>query len=200
MSGLSRVVGNPINGEKVTFLKTTEETNGEYLLFRTDLPPNTGIFLHYHTELVESFEGVSGNLELTINGKKTVLKKGDKAVVPLNEVHEFFNPSDKFISFDAEIRPASTFEAFIRCGYGLDTDGRSFYMPFLKQYLPKNILLLGTLFEMGKFYVPYLPLFLQKAIFGILAKLSSWTGAAKTLEKYYIPNPQAEPSFSQKAK
>ncbi|QRG67594.1 cupin domain-containing protein [Brevibacillus choshinensis] len=190
MANLSRTVGNPHNGESVTFIKTTEETNGEYLLFRTDLPPNIGIFLHYHTELVETFEGVSGKLDLTVDGKKITLQKGDKAVAPLDKHHFFQNNTNEMVSFNVEIRPAAQFEAFVRCGYGLDTDGRSFYMPFLKQYLPKNILLLGTLFEMGAFYVPYLPLSLQKAIFGMLAKLSAWTGAAKTLEKYYIPSPE----------
>ncbi|WNC14745.1 cupin domain-containing protein [Brevibacillus brevis] len=190
MSSLSRSVSNPHTGETVTFLKTTEETNGEYLLFRTDLPPKEGIFLHYHTELVETFEGITGNLELTVDGKKTTLKPGDKAVVPLDKVHRFYNPSDQFVSFNIEIRPAARFEAFVRCGYGLDTDGRSFYMPFLKQYVPKNPLLLGTIFEMGAFYLPFLPLSLQKWIFGALAKLSARTGAAKSLEKYYIPSDQ----------
>lgn len=189
MPSLSRTVGNPITGESVTFLKTTKETNGEYLLFRTDLPPNNGIFHHYHTAFIETFEGVTGDLDVTLNGKHIPLKKGDVTVIPINETHGFWNNTDQFVSFTAEIRPAHTFEAFIRCGYGLDTDGRSFYMPFLKIYLPKNILLLGTLFKMGEFYVPYLPRFLQKGIFGVLAALSEWTGAAKTLEKYYKETP-----------
>lgn len=185
MANLSRSVSNPYTKETVTFLKTTEETNGEYLLFRTDLPPDNGIFLHYHTELVETFEGISGNLEVKIDGKKIILKPGEKLDIPLHKVHSFYNPSSEFISFTAEIRPAGTFESFVRCSYGLDTDGRSFYMPFLKQYVPKNILLLGTLFKMGQFYVPYLPIFLQKAFFGVLAKLAHWTGSDKSLEKYY---------------
>lgn len=188
MSSLSRTVGNPHNGETVTFLKTTEETNGEYLLFRTDLPPNNGIFLHYHTELVESFEGVSGKLELTVDEKKIILQKGDKAVVPLDKLHGFQNNTNEMVSFNVEIRPAGQFEAFVRCGYGLDTDGRSFYMPFLKQYVPKNILLLGTIFKMGAFYLPFLPISLQKGIFGLLAKLAAWTGVDKSLYKYYIPS------------
>jgi hypothetical protein len=33
---------------------------------------------------------------------------------------------------------------------------------------------------------------LQKAIFGVLAKLSTWTGTAKTLDKYYIPSPDTQ--------
>ncbi len=185
MSNLSRTVINPRTGEKVTFLKTAEETNGEYLLFRTDLPPKNGIFSHYHTEIAESFEGIDGELELIVGGSKTFLKKGDKAFVPTGKIHRFWNPSDQLVSFTAELRPAGTFEQFVRCGYGLDMDGRSFYLPFLKQDIPKNILLLGTLFEMGEFYVPYIPRFLQKALFGLLAKLSKWTGSAKTLEKYY---------------
>ncbi|RNB91255.1 cupin domain-containing protein [Brevibacillus fluminis] len=190
MSSLSRTVGNPTTGESVTFIKTTDETNGEYLLFRTDLPPNNGIFLHYHTAFVETFEGLTGVLDVTLDEKKIPLKKGDVAVVPKDHTHGFWNNTDQFVSFTAEIRPADTFEAFVRCGYGLDTDGRSYYNPLLKIYLPKNPLLLGTLFELGEFYVPYLPRFLQKGIFGALAALSRWTGAAKTMDKYYKETPQ----------
>ncbi|OUQ86861.1 mannose-6-phosphate isomerase [Brevibacillus brevis] len=197
MSNLSRSVSNPHNNEVVTFLKTTEETNGEYLLFRTDLPPDNGIFLHYHTKLVETFEGVIGNLEVTIDGKKVILKPGEKLNIPTDKVHGFHNPSNEFVSFHVEIRPAGTFEAFVRCGYGLDTDGRSFYLPFIKQNIPKNILLLGTIFQMGGFYLPIIPRFLQKGMFAVLAALARWTGSDKSLEKYYKTSPDAPVSHSQ---
>ncbi|WGV59909.1 cupin domain-containing protein [Brevibacillus brevis] len=196
MSNLSRSVSNPHNNEVVTFLKTTEETNGEYLLFRTDLPPDNGIFLHYHTKLVETFEGVIGNLEVTIDGKKVILKPGEKLNIPTDKVHGFHNPSNEFVSFHVEIRPAGTFEAFVRCGYGLDTDGRSFYLPFIKQNIPKNILLLGTIFQMGGFYLPIIPRFLQKGMFAVLAALARWTGSDKSLEKYYKTSPDAPVSHS----
>ncbi|WP_188066437.1 cupin domain-containing protein [Brevibacillus brevis] len=197
MSNLSRSVSNPHNNEVVTFLKTTEETNGEYLLFRTDLPPDNGIFLHYHTKLVETFEGVIGNLEVTIDGKKVILKPGEKLNIPTYKVHGFHNPSNEFVSFHVEIRPAGTFEAFVRCGYGLDTDGRSFYLPFIKQNIPKNILLLGTIFQMGGFYLPIIPRFLQKGMFAVLAALARWTGSDKSLEKYYKTSPDAPISHSE---
>ncbi|BAH46685.1 hypothetical protein BBR47_57080 [Brevibacillus brevis NBRC 100599] len=197
MSNLSRSVSNPHNNEVVTFLKTTEETNGEYLLFRTDLPPDNGIFLHYHTKLVETFEGVIGNLEVTIDGKKVILKPGEKLNIPTDKVHGFHNPSNEFVSFHVEIRPAGTFEAFVRCGYGLDTDGRSFYLPFIKQNIPKNILLLGTIFQMGGFYLPIIPRFLQKGMFAVLAALARWTGSDKSLEKYYKTSPDAPVSHSE---
>lgn len=185
VSDLPRSVSDPRTGETITFLKTTEETNGEYLLFRTDLPPNNGIFSHYHTEFIETFEGVSGDLELTLSGKHMILKKGEKQAIPTHKIHHFMNKTNQFVQFDVEIRPAGTFEKFVRCSYGLDTDGRSFYVPILNQSVPKNILLLGTLFEFGEFYLPYIPRFVQKAIFGAMATLAKWTGASKTLEKYY---------------
>ncbi|MGD8191388.1 cupin domain-containing protein [Brevibacillus ginsengisoli] len=185
MSNLPRSVSDPRTGETITFLKTTEETQGEYLLFRTDLPPNNGIFSHYHTEFVETFEGVGGDLELTLSGRRMILAKGEKQMIPLNKIHRFTNKTDQFVSFNVEIRPAGTFEKFVRASYGLDTDHRSFYVPILNQSVPKNILLLGTLFEFGEFYLPYIPRFVQRAIFGTMAKLAKWCGAAKTLEKYY---------------
>lgn len=185
MSRLERTVGNPITGERVTFLKLPAETEGKYLLFRTHLPPRTGIFRHYHTAYTETFSDVSGVLEVSLDGKRFAMKMGDRQLIETHRTHGFQNTTAEPVEFTTRIEPPYTFEAFIRCGYGLDTDGRSGYMPFLRIYLPRNVLLWGPLFELGGFYMPYVPRFLQKGVAAVLTMLASWTGVLKTLDKYY---------------
>jgi hypothetical protein len=46
---LPRTIENPITGERVTFLATAEETNGEYVRIRYETPAGApGVVMHYH--------------------------------------------------------------------------------------------------------------------------------------------------------
>jgi len=185
MRSLPRQIGNPITGEYVIIKETTAETNGEYMVFRTHLPPGSGIFRHYHTAFTETFSDVAGVLDVTLDGKPIAMKEGDVHLVGTHHTHGFRNNTDEAVEFTTEVRPACTFEAFIRCGYGLDTDGRSFYMPFLRLYMPKNLLLWGPIFSLGMFFMPYVPRSLQTGGAAILTALAQVFGVAKTLDRYY---------------
>ena len=41
MAKAGDIIENPITGERITFLKTTQETNGELLRFEDVLPPDS---------------------------------------------------------------------------------------------------------------------------------------------------------------
>jgi len=190
-SQLSRVIGNPHIGEEVTIIESTEETNGKYLRFKFVLNPHFGIFLHYHLDLVEHFEIIEGEVEFTLGREKVVLRKGESISIPEKTIHRFWNHTDEFVTMMVELRPVKTFESFMRASYGLDTDGKSWRISVFGYhipstfFMPNNILLLGTLFQMGEFYVPVVPRFVQRAIFGFMAYLAKITGSDKQLEKYY---------------
>ena len=50
-----RTIENPIIKDKVTFIRTSDETNGEVSEIVVDLAPGGGNEPHYHTSFVESF-------------------------------------------------------------------------------------------------------------------------------------------------
>jgi oxalate decarboxylase/phosphoglucose isomerase-like protein (cupin superfamily) len=79
---LPRTIENPVTGERVTFLATAKETNGEYVRIR--------------------------NLDVRVGPKENhlVLAEGESVFVPLNTAHRFWNSSTEPVVFEVEIRPA----------------------------------------------------------------------------------------------
>ena len=120
-----RVLENPVIGDRVTFLKTTQETNGEYLLEQVELAPHGGNAMHYHVAFTEAFEVLKGNLHVIVDGQERVLGAGDTAFVPVNAPHRFYSTSDERVVFTIEFRPARQMEKAIRIAYGLARDGKT---------------------------------------------------------------------------
>ena len=53
-----RVFENPVIGDRVTFLKSSEETNGAYTLLEIELIAKGGNALHYNRSFSETFTAV----------------------------------------------------------------------------------------------------------------------------------------------
>lgn len=122
----TRVYENPLIGDKVTFIKTSEETNGEYTLVEVELKAGGGNSLHYHKAFSEKFEVLEGELGVHVGKKYKTLKTGESFTVTPMVLHNFQNDSDKPIKFKVELRPGHTgFENCIQIGYGLASDGRT---------------------------------------------------------------------------
>ncbi len=175
-----RVLENPVIGDRVTFLKTTQETNGEYLLEQVELAPHGGNAMHYHVAFTEAFEVLKGNLHVIVDGQERVLGPGGTASVPMNAPHRFYSTSDERVVFTIECRPARQMEKAIRIAYGLARDGKT-----TSKAVPKNIWQLALVFELGESYLVGMPLFLQRALFGTLATIARWRGIEKSLEQQY---------------
>src|SRR5919199_4599532 len=190
---LTRTVGNPINrtieyplnGERVTFLTTAQETNGACVKTVVELLPGSqGQPLHYHLTYTETFEVVAGQLDICLGSKKhhRVLRSGESVHVPLNAVHSFWNSSPEPVRFMVEMRPARHFEEALRAAFGLARDGR-----MSRKGVPTNIWELALIFELSESFLPGLPLFLQKRIFGLLATIARWKGYDPRFSKYTQP-------------
>ena len=73
---------HPLQKDYATFLKTNEETGGEYSLIEVEVAPGGGNASHYHKTYDECFEVLEGVLEVKVGGETRVLRPGDKAVAP----------------------------------------------------------------------------------------------------------------------
>jgi quercetin dioxygenase-like cupin family protein len=175
----SRVIENPIIKDRITFLKTAQETNGEYLLAQLEVAPGGSNVMHYHTTFTEEFRVIDGQLNVSLNGEEKILKVGDSAFVPKMAHHRFYNVTDNYATAMVELRPARNFEKSLRIAYGLARDGKT-----NEKSLPKNIWHLALLFQLGEGYIPGLPLLVQRGIFGTLASIAKFLGKDKELEKY----------------
>jgi quercetin dioxygenase-like cupin family protein len=175
----SRVIENPVIKDRITFLKTAEETNGEYLLAQLEVAPGGSNVMHYHTTFTEEFRVIDGQLNVSLNGEEKVLNVGDSALIPKMAHHRFYNVTDKYATAIVELRPARNFEKSLRIAYGLARDGKT-----NEKSLPKSIWHLALLFQLGEGYIPGLPLLVQRSIFGTLASIAKFLGKDKELEKY----------------
>ena len=183
---LPRTIENPLTGERVTFLATAEETNGEYVRIRNETSAGApGVVMHYHLAYTEAFEVLEGNLDVCVGTEENhlVLAEGESAFVPLNTAHRFWNSSTEPVVFEVEIRPARNFEKALRAHFGLVQDGKT-----NDKAIPKNVFELALIYELSESYIVGMPLFLQKGIFGALARIARWRGYDPEFSEYTKPD------------
>jgi mannose-6-phosphate isomerase-like protein (cupin superfamily) len=179
-TNLERTIENPVTGERYTFLATAEETNGELLRVKAEIPAGTpGVPLHYHLTFTEGFEVLEGRLDLRVGEGHLVLGSDESAMVPLGTAHRFWNAGSKPAIFEAEIRPARKMEQSLRAMVGLARDGKTD-----DRGVPKNIFELALLYELSESYIVGMPLFLQRGVFGILARLARGRGYDPEFSRY----------------
>lgn len=178
---LPRTIYNPIIGDKVTFLETSEETGGERVTVEVELAPGGKNGLHYHTTYREHFEVIKGELGLQAGKEILYLRRGGTADVALYVRHLFFNPSKKEpVTFRVTISPAGGFEDTLRIAYGLAADGR-----VDKKGIPLKFSHLAVLLDIGETYLPFMPYWFQHRLFRYLGKRARRKGVMKELEPYF---------------
>ncbi len=178
MTTQSRVIENHIK-DRITFVKTTEETNGEYLLLKEEVAPHGGTPMHYHVSFTEKFEVLEGQLNIMIAGEHKILKAGQGTFVPLKAHHRVFNTSETPVAYMTEVRPARQFEKALRVDYGLARDGKT-----NAEAIPTNLWHLALLFQLSESYLPGVPLRIQQGISGVLASIAKRLKKDKEFEKY----------------
>ena len=121
-----RVFFNPAINDTATFIKTSEETNGEYSLLEIELYKSEGPPLHYHNAFSEKFEILEGILYLQVGKEKHILNPGDVVIVPKEVPHKFYNLTIDKVIFRITLTPGHLgMENFIKIIYSLAQNGLS---------------------------------------------------------------------------
>jgi quercetin dioxygenase-like cupin family protein len=163
-------IENPLTGERMTFLKTTADTNGQSLEFEFIAPPGWSVPAHIHPYQQERTEMISGVLSGRVAGEEIGLVAGEVRVVPSGVVHAWRNPSDQEEArFSVTFSPALKMESGFETAWGLARDGKA-----TKAGVPKNPLQLVVLASEHKdeVYLPRPPIAVQKGLFAILDLLA----------------------------
>ncbi len=181
MKLLPRTICNPLVNDSVTFIKTSDETNGEYTLAEVTLQPGGKVGIHYHTNYTELFEVVSGKLGLTYENDDFYLEAGQQYLIPKKARHRFFNDTAEPVVFRCTVAPSRGFEKVLRIAYGLAVDKK--VNP--KNGIPRNFWHAVMLFQIGETYLPGLPWWFQKGFAYVLAGIARAIKADKALLKYY---------------
>jgi len=142
ISTANRTVKNPIIKDIVTFIETSNETDGHHTLIKVELAPKGGNDLHFHKSFDETFTVLEGRLGVQLEKEIIYLNKGESATARKGQLHRFFNPSDEHdTSFNVLIQPGNQgFETAVQVAYGLACDGLT-----NAQMIPKNIYHLSLL-------------------------------------------------------
>jgi quercetin dioxygenase-like cupin family protein len=163
------VVENPISGERVTFLETSGETNGELVRFEYVLPPRFSIPEHVHPRQEERHEVLSDTMRGRVGGLQRDFVEGERAIGPPGMPHAWCNPSEEELRIVSELRPVLHLEALTEVGFGLAGDLKNGKRNVPKR-LPRMILLANE--AKHEFYLTGVPRPVRgtfSALLGVLA-------------------------------
>jgi quercetin dioxygenase-like cupin family protein len=184
-----KTIENPVTGEKVRFLQTAAETDGELVEIEVTVVPDGAVAAaHVHPYQSERFQVLEGTLEFRHGRTKVVAGPGEVVTVEPGTVHSFRNAGDTCARFRCKVRPALQFERFLETMFALAADGKT-----NKRGMP-NPIRLAVIADahFADVRLPYVPAFLQKAAlasgsaFGRLAGLKPTYERTRELEPVYV--------------
>ena len=126
MAFTGQTIENPVSGEKITFIQTSADTDGELLEIELELSPDGAVpGAHIHPEQEERFEVVEGTMTFRMGLKKIVAGPGDVVTVPAGKVHAFKNSGEDTAKVRVQVRPALAMEQLFETTVALAEDGRT---------------------------------------------------------------------------
>ena len=126
MAYAGQTIENPVSGEKITFIQTSADTDGELLEIELELSADGAVpGAHIHPEQEERFEVIEGTMSFRMGLKKIVAGPGDVVTVPAGKVHAFKNAGDDTAKVRVQVRPALQMEQLFETTVALAEDGRT---------------------------------------------------------------------------
>lgn len=173
MASTGQVIENPRTGQRMKFIRTGQDTQGELLQIDCiNQPGGVKEPEHIHPYQENRFEILSGTLTFCIAGQERQAHGGEVVAIPPNVPHFFWNASDQPVHYLQEFRPALRSEFFFETLFALARDGK-----LNDQGMP-------GLFELAVFVPAYWneirvtrpPQFLQQILFTVLGPISRSLG------------------------
>ncbi|MEA2284462.1 MAG: hypothetical protein QOJ21_505 [Solirubrobacteraceae bacterium] len=126
MAYAGQTIENPVSGERITFIQTSADTDGELLEIELELAADGAVpGAHIHPEQEERFEVIEGTMSFRMGLKKIVAGPGDVVTVPAGKVHAFKNAGDDTAKVRVQVRPALQMEQLFETTVALAEDGRT---------------------------------------------------------------------------
>jgi quercetin dioxygenase-like cupin family protein len=168
---------NPVTKERMTFLETAAETDGEYTLVELRAEPGAVVAAaHVHPSQTETFEILQGRIAAKVDDEAIEAGAGDVLVVEPGQAHKWWNAGESELVFRTEIRPPLEFERLIETMFSLATDGKT-----NRKGLP-NPLRLAVIasHHLDDVVLPFPPVVLQKLGLALAAPLGRLAGYRPT--------------------
>ena len=179
-------IHNPVTGERVTFRRTSADTNGEAVVIECTVRPDGFVAAsHVHPSQSERFNVIEGTLGLKVGKETRTLGRGEVALVESGTPHKFWNAGEEDVRFVCEVRPALQFESLLETMFTLAADGST-----NRKGMP-NPLRLAVIARahFDTVRLPHPPAWLQKAGLALGAPLGRLLGYRDT----YTPAMNVQP-------
>ena len=171
---------NPVTREHITFVQTTEDTNGQLLVFDLRVTPGGArLPAHIHSTQEERFEVLSGSLGVMLGGKKQVLAAGDQITLPAGVKHQWWNAGQDEVHFRVEVAPARNLERVLEAISGMAHAGK-----LNGKAMPKNPFRLAQIGKLSENYLPGIPIWMQKAMLALGSAFGRLLGYDPTFAEY----------------
>lgn len=161
------VIENPVSGERITFVRTSEQTGGAIAEMDLELSPTAFLAAeHIHRSQEEKFQVLDGHILLRCGGEESVSGPGESVVVPPGAPHSWAPHGGAGARVRLTFTPGAGIEHFFDEFFRLAREGRvnAKGMPSL----PVSARL-GLAHDM---YLAGPPVPLQRAAFRVLAHAS----------------------------
>ena len=124
MTQVAREIFNPRTGQRMRFLLTAADTDGELLRIETvNSPGGTAEPMHVHPCQETRAEVVLGTLRFVVSGEQRRLGPGDEITIPAGTPHRFVNDGEVDAIAIQEARPALRTAEFFETYFDLAARG-----------------------------------------------------------------------------
>ncbi len=164
---------NPRTGQKMIFLQTSQDTNGELLQIDCyNAPGAVKEPEHIHPFQENRFTILSGSLMFSIDGIVRQVNAGESISIPPNVPHFFWNGSAEEVHYLQEFRPALRSEVFFETLFRLARDGK------LNERGTANPFLMAVVIPVfwSEIRVTNPPEVIQRILFGVLNPIGKLLG------------------------
>jgi quercetin dioxygenase-like cupin family protein len=120
------IIENPITGEKMEFIQTSEDTDGSLLQLILTVKPNGFVAApHIHPIQEERFLVKAGTLRLKAGDAESLLGNGREASIPRGTPHGWWNAGADELKAVVEFRPALQTEDLFSTLFALARAGKT---------------------------------------------------------------------------
>jgi quercetin dioxygenase-like cupin family protein len=135
MAHPGQIIQNPVSGERIEFVLTSADTDGELLEFELELSPDGRVpGAHVHPEQEERFHVLEGTMKFRLGLRTIVAEAGDSVVVPAGRVHKFANGGEGRARARVQVVPALDMEELLCTTAELAHEGK-----VLRSGMPKPL-------------------------------------------------------------
>jgi quercetin dioxygenase-like cupin family protein len=109
-----RTIRDPLTGQRLTFLDTAADTEGQSLRAEVRLEPGGFVPRHLHIRQDERLEVVAGSVRFRTRGEDRVLGPGDTSLISRRRFHRVSNAGPGEARFMLDVQPARHIEETMR--------------------------------------------------------------------------------------